>query len=240
MEALERRFARAAGKLLAAFLLRIGKTYRPAEQLPAGLVAHVLFRRVLWLGRGSVRFRRLVFVASRVHVRGKGGIRLGRGCTLEREVVVDGYARNGVRIGKRSKIGAYTIISCTSHLSVFGKGFEIGSDSGIGEFSYIGAAGGVQIGDNVIMGQYVSFHSQEHVLPRTDTLMRLQGTQEKGISVGSDCWIGARVTLLDGARVGNGCVVAAGTVVRDEFPPYSVIAGVPGKVVRMRGTQPER
>ena len=190
--------------------------------------------RLVWLVRGCLRFRRIVFVGPGVRVRGKAGLVVGRGSSIERGASIDGYARRGVTVGERTRIGAYTVISSTSHLSRYGEGFAIGHDSGIGEFGYVGAAGGVWIGDNVIMGQYVSFHSQEHDFDDVDIPIRQQGASEAPITIGDDCWIGARVTFLAGARVPEGCVVAAGAVVRGEFEPYSVIAGVPARVVRDR------
>jgi acetyltransferase-like isoleucine patch superfamily enzyme len=221
-------------QLLVGLLNKLGKDYQPAPDLPARLIVNVMRVRVQWLIRGFLRFRRPVFVDSQVRVRGKSGISLGRSATIERGVVLDGYARNGIRIGARTRLGPFTAISCTSHLSFFGEGFSIGEDSGIGEYSFIGAAGGVTIGDNVIMGQFISFHSQEHEFPDTDTPIRQQGTSQRGITIGDNCWIGARVTFLDGSQLGDGCVVAAGAVVRGEIPPFSVIAGIPARIVGSR------
>jgi acetyltransferase-like isoleucine patch superfamily enzyme len=84
------------------------------------------------------------------------------------------------------------------------------------------------------MGQYVSFHSENHIIDRTDIPIRLQGVVRKGIVIEDDCWVGAKVTFLDGCHVGRGCVVAAGAVVRGEIPAYSIIGGVPAKVIRSR------
>ena len=221
-------------RLLAVLLRKSGKDYRPDRELPSGLILNVIRVRFLLLVRGTLRFRRVVFVDSQVRVRGKRHIQLGRGATLDRGVVLDGYARRGVLIGARTRIGSFTVISCTSHLSLFGEGFSIGADSGIGDYSWIGAAGGVTIGSNVIMGQFVSFHSQEHEFEDPTTPIRQQGTTQRGITIGNDCWVGARATFLDGSYVSEGCVVAAGAVVRGEVPPFSVIAGVPARVVRSR------
>jgi acetyltransferase-like isoleucine patch superfamily enzyme len=113
-----------------------------------------------------------------------------------------------------------------------GQGFSIGARSGLGDFCHVGAAGGVTIGEDVIAGSYVSFHSQEHVYEDPTTPIRLQGTTEQGISIGDNCWLGARVTFLDGTRIGAGSIVAAGAVVKGEFPPRSIIAGIPAKVIR--------
>jgi acetyltransferase-like isoleucine patch superfamily enzyme len=221
-------------RTLAGALRRVGKAYTPAPDLPLGLIFDVMCTRLFWLVRGMLRFRRNVFVGPRVKVRGKRHIRLGSGCTLENGVILDGYAHRGLQIGARTKLGAHSIISCTSHLSLVGEGFSIGEDSGIGEYAFIGAAGGVTIGSNVIMGQFVTFHSQEHNYGDATKLIRDQGTSQQGITIGDDCWVGARVTFLDGVHISEGCVVAAGAVVRDTFPPFCVIAGVPARIVSNR------
>jgi acetyltransferase-like isoleucine patch superfamily enzyme len=212
----------------------VGKDYNAATDLPAMLIVRVFLERSVWLARGFLRFRTPIFVARGVRIRGKRFISIKRYSTLCTGVELDGFARDGVQIGERSKIGAHTIISCTSHLSRFGRGFRMGSDSGIGEFGYVGAAGGVSIGDNVVMGQYVSFHSQEHEFADLSELIRAQGTSEQGIQIEGDCWVGARVTFLDGTHVSRGSVVAAGAVVKGSFPPGAVIGGIPARVLKMR------
>lgn len=57
---------------------------------------------------------------------------------------------------------------------------------------------------------------------------------DKDIVVNEDVWIGARVTLLAGVNVGRGSIIAAGAVVNRDVPPYSVVGGVPAKVVSYR------
>lgn len=225
---------RVLNKLLGRTLELFGKDYLPGSELPPGLVLHTLWKRLHWLIRGLIRCRSIVFLDSKVRLRGKRCIKFGRGATLERGVVLDGYARRGIQVGSRTRIGAHTVVSCTSHLSRFGEGFSIGSDSGLGDYCWVGAAGGVIVGDDVIMGQFVTFHSQEHKFSDPSRLIRQQGTTEEGITIGNDCWVGARVTFLDGSHLANGCVIAAGAVVRGKFPPFSVIAGVPARVVSER------
>ena len=125
-------------------LLRaVGKRYEPDPELPGGLLASTLRVRLVALLRGLIRFRAAVFIGPGVRVRGKRSIQLGRFSTVDRGCQIDGYAACGVRVGDRTKLGAGTIVSCTSHLSKLGVGVRIGSDCGIGENGYFGASGGV-------------------------------------------------------------------------------------------------
>jgi acetyltransferase-like isoleucine patch superfamily enzyme len=219
------------------FILRtFGKTYEPDCSLPLSFVVRTMARRAIWLAMGFVRFRKAVFIAPGAKISGKSRIKLGLYATIEPGARVDGIARRGVYIGARSKIGAGSIISCTSHMSMLGQGLRIGDDCGISEYCYFGAAGGVTLGNDVIMGQYVSFHAQNHNFDDPSRPIRVQGVTSKGIRIGNNVWIGAKATFLDGAEVGDGSVVAAGAVVNSVFPPYAVIAGVPARLIRRIGT----
>ena len=77
-------------------------------------------------------------------------------------------------------------------------------------------------------------HSENHNFEDINKPIRLQGVNHKGIKIGNNCWIGAKATILDGAEIGDGCVIAAGAVVRGKFPNNVVIAGVPAKIVKRR------
>lgn len=221
-------------KLMQRLLAALGKTYRLDPDLPTSFLLGVVWTRSWWLLAGLLRCRRLVFVAPSASIARAGSIRFGRFATVEPHARIDGYAKVPVEIGARTKIGSYTIISCTSHMSTLGRGVKIGADCGLSEYCYIGAAGGVEIGDAVIVGQYVSFHSQNHVFADPARRIRDQGVTSAGIVIGNDVWIGAKVTILDGSRVGDGSVIAAGAVVNGVFPPGAVLAGVPARVIKSR------
>jgi virginiamycin A acetyltransferase len=63
---------------------------------------------------------------------------------------------------------------------------------------------------------------------------RFVPAQKMHVNVGSDVWIGDSVILLPGARIGNGAVIGAGSVVVSEIPSYAVAAGVPARVIKKR------
>ena len=176
----------------------------------------------------------LIFVGRGVKLKSKRSITLRAGVTLGERVVIQGLSARGVSLGAGVTIGDYSQILATSVIRNVGQGCSIGAGSGIGQYSFIGCGGWVEIGENVIMGQYVSFHTERHLSSEADVPIREQGVERSPIIVGDDCWVGAKVTFLPGARVGRGVIIAAGAVVRGEIPEFSIIGGVPAKVIRAR------
>lgn len=221
-------------------LMRLKKRqYHLDRAIPASLLIGTFLRRLVWLSRGVMKglvFQRrwsVVFMASRVNLRNAALIRFGRGVTLERGVIIDGLSRKGIELGDNVMIGPYSVIRA-SMLSNLGDGVRMGRNSSVDAYSYIGAAALVSIGENVIMGQHIAFHAENHNYDRLDVPIRDQGTRRVGIVIEDDCWVGANTTFLDGAHVGRGCVIAAGSIVRGDILPYSVAAGVPARVIKSR------
>lgn len=216
-----------------------GRSYALDHRIPFRLLCMILLRRAWWLVRGTIKTTLFawrpaaVFMASGVSLRNASMCHFGKGVTLEQGVVLDGLSYNGVHLGDNVTIGAYSEIR-SSMLTSLGAGLRCGKNSGCGAYSFIGAGGPIFIGENVIMGQHVAFHAENHIFDSTDMPIRNQGVSKTGITIEDDCWVGANVTFLDGCYVGRGCVIAAGSVVRGMIPPYSVIAGVPAKVKKSR------
>jgi acetyltransferase-like isoleucine patch superfamily enzyme len=142
--------------------------------------------------------------------------------------------KQGISFGNNVGIGAYSRVVVSTTLNHLGESIRIGNNVGIGEFAYLGGAGGLEIGDDCIIGQYLSCHPENHVADKLDEPIRLQGVTRKGIRIGNNCWIGSKVTILDGVTIGDGCILAAGTVVTKSFPANSIIGGVPAKIIKSR------
>lgn len=110
---------------------------------------------------------------------------------------------------------------------------RIGSGCAIGRGSHIVAHRSVDIGDHVYTGPYVYITDQNHTYTNTEVPVGLQWPVDDPVSIGSGTWLGANTVILPGVRLGRNCVVAAGTVVRPgTYADHSVVAGIPGKVVR--------
>lgn len=212
-----------------------GREYVVDSSLPRSFVAAEYARRGAQAARALVTWRRLSFRGAGVKVRCAERLDIAPYAAIGEGSLVDASGHRGVRLGRGAKLGRRVIVTTTSQLGKRGVGLTLGDFTGIGDYAHLGCSGGVSFGDNVIVGPYLTCHSQEHVTRDLRTPIRLQGTQESEIIVGDDVWIGARVTLLSGARIGNGSVIAAGSVVRGEFPPLAVIGGVPARLLKMRG-----
>lgn len=214
------------------YLKKAGKTYTIDKNIPESLIAKALISRMTMLLRGVVILRKKVFLGSGCTLSNKRNFVFGTNVTIDSHTILDGYASEKIVLGDNVKIGSYSKLLSTSHFSKYGKGLKFGNNSSIGDFTHFGAAGGIEIGNDVIMGSYISFHSENHNFYDITRLIREQGTTSKGIKLGNNIWVGAKVTFLDGSVVGNNCVVAAGAVVSGTFPDNCVIGGVPAKILK--------
>ena len=143
-----------------------------------------------------------------------------------RNALVRAYTRHA---GKNISIGRYSQIH---------KNTSIGNNSGVGYACRIDNA--VTIGDNVMMGPEVLIYTRNHNTSNPDIPIREQGMGEwKPVVIEDDVWIGARVCILPGVTIGKGSVLGACTVVAKDIPPYSVVVGNPGKVIKSRKNNEE-
>ncbi|MGO1975243.1 MAG: acyltransferase [Propionibacteriaceae bacterium] len=92
----------------------------------------------------------------------------------------------------------------------------------------------VEIGPATIIGDHVYVCDFDHRTVDVTVPIKDQGLVTAPVRIGADCWLGSRVTALRGCDLGDGSVVAAHAVAREAYPPGSVVAGVPGRVVADR------
>ncbi len=107
---------------------------------------------------------------------------------------------------------------------------SVGDNVHLGYNSYYGQ-GAITIGDNVLIGPFVSVTASNHVRGE-DGHFRNAQYQEKPIVIESDVWIGAHCCILAGVTIGRGAVIAAGSVVTKNVPAGSLVGGVPAAVIR--------
>jgi acetyltransferase-like isoleucine patch superfamily enzyme len=88
----------------------------------------------------------------------------------------------------------------------------------------------VTIGDRVAIGPNVSIFAATH---ETEVESRRANIEfAKPVTIGNDCWIGGHTVILPGVTIGDGCTIAAGSIVSKDIPAWSVALGVPARVVK--------
>lgn len=112
--------------------------------------------------------------------------------------------------------------------------FKIGYGSHIKSNTFIECSGGVTIGDYFHTGRGLTIFSADHNWKNPKKIPYDEVTIKKPVIIGDFVWCGANVTILPGTVIGEGCVIAAGTIVRGNIPPFSVLSGNPCKVVGKR------
>ena len=111
---------------------------------------------------------------------------------------------------------------------------QLGSNVGIGIGAYITAGGGVTVGDYVGIGPDVKIWSVNHIYEDPARPWMLQGSEPKEVVIGNDVWIAAGSIVKPGLTIGDGAIIAAGTVLSKSIPPYAIVAGNPGRIVGWR------
>lgn len=96
--------------------------------------------------------------------------------------------------------------------------------------------GQIVIGNHVMFGPGVNIHGGNHDFSLGDTPMksRRDNTDDGVVTIEDDTWIAANAIILPRVTIGRGAVVGAGAVVTHDVPPYSIVAGVPAKVIGQR------
>ncbi len=141
--------------------------------------------------------------------------------------------------GVRFRLCRHLFDYCGKNVNVekgvyFGKGnnITIGSGSGLGVNSVV--HGPLYIGENVMMGPDVIILTQSHKFDKTDIPMNQQGFEIRKVTIEDDVWIGTRVVIMPGIKIGRGVIIGAGAIVTKDVPDYAVIGGVPARIIRFR------
>jgi len=158
-------------------------------------------------------------------------VRINKGAILEPPVAI----MKLVDIRNRCKIGRYTFIN---------RGTTIFYNTRIGRYCSIGKGCEIGVVDHPLDWlstssiQYnigAEFNYKEDCADFKQIKFTKQyDTEMKGTDIGNDVWIGSLVVLKCGLSIGDGAVIAAGSVVIRDVPPYAIVGGVPAKVIRYR------
>jgi len=114
----------------------------------------------------------------------------------------------------------------------------IGDGTRIDQFCVLYGQGGLEIGAFCAIASGVKIYSQSNQYKHNHTQRILeQPVFYKKVTIGNDVWIGANSVVLPGVHIGDGAIIGAGAVVRQDVPSHAIVAGVPAKVIGWRKDQ---
>lgn len=158
--------------------------------------------------------------------------------------VIDSTIKLNSSIPMNLKLGKYTVIEKSvdihKQLEYIGDGTYICQGTyiyhceKIGKYCSIARDVGIGIGSHPTDWTYTSplFYNKSRGLVEKSTYDYIK--KDKKVVIGNDVWIGAKALILNGVNVGNGAIIAAGSVVTKDIEPYAIVAGVPAKVIKYR------
>lgn len=143
------------------------------------------------------------------------------------------FSRHKIILKRFKSVGANVYI---------GQGFEIGRPEkiSIGNHVFVGpqarlwGTGGISIGDGVVISSRITVHSSNHDYSQGNFLPYDAGTVLKPVVIERATWIGDHVMIAPGVTVGEGSIVAMGSVVTKDVPKFSIVGGNPAKFIKRR------
>ena len=220
--------------------LKKSDTYSVDPDLTSLDLLIIVKQRILQVIRGLLikpflkKSTGIIFKGKNVTIQHLNKVSCGENLIIEDNVFINALSKSGIDLGSNVTIQRGSIFVCTGVIRNLGKGIKIGNNVGLNARVYLGGQGGIEIGENVIIGPDVKIFSENHIFEKMEMPIKDQGETRKGVKIGNDCWLGSNSIILDGVDLGDGCVVAAGSVVTKSFTENLVIGGIPAKIIKKR------
>jgi acetyltransferase-like isoleucine patch superfamily enzyme len=208
------------------------------ESLVFGMIAWI--PTLLGIGLRAVLYRLLLkskglaVIEDGVRIRQPANVHLGRGVYLDHGVSLHA-GHQGIHIGEFSQLMQYVELRVVNPERSPNAGVWIGKNCYLGAFVIVRGHGGVHLGDHVQIGPNAQLLAVDHLYWDASDLSKPfgeQGLSARGIKIEDNVWIGGGSIVTDGVCVGRGSVVAAASVVTKDVPPYTLVAGVPARVIK--------
>lgn len=163
---------------------------------------------------------------------------IGDGSSIGRDCFLDGGGSKRIIIGKNTTIGRHSVLGVWEQYGgqEFTPKLQIGDDCHLGEYNHISTIDSVIIGNGLLTGRFVIISDNNHGEFNKENVdispIKRNLSSKGGIVIGDNVWIGDKCTILSGVSIGDGCIIAANSVVTQNVPSYTVVAGVPAKIIK--------
>ena len=182
----------------------------------------------------SPRLKRLVdgLIMNQVQTRPRWYVRMlapfyqhrGKCSKIHRSVRMDTPPYRKFSLGDYSVVESYSCINNAVGDVIIGDHTRVGLHNTV--------IGPVTIGSHVNLAQGITVTALNHNFAEKGLRIDEQGVSTNPVTIGDDIWIGANAVILPGVTIGNHSVIAAGAVVTKDVPPYTLVAGVPAKIIK--------
>lgn len=157
------------------------------------------------------------------HVDLQGMVFLGRKVELK--------ARKG---HGRLQLGPWCWIGSTNKLRAHEGNLRLGPKVVMGRDNVVNTYLDIEIGQNALLGDWIYICDFDHIYADPGVPIKKQGLVMTATRVGEDVWVGEKASILRGADVGSGSIVASQALVKDAIPPFSIAVGTPARVIASR------
>ena len=167
----------------------------------------------------------------------------------DRDVVLQGMVFTGKRVELHARrdhgrlvVGPWCWIGNDNKLRAHEGQLTLGAKVVMGRDNVVNTYLDIEIGEASILADWIYICDFDHRFERLDVPIKDQGIAKSPVRVGPDVWIGEKATVLRGVDIGRGSIVASHCLVNRDVPPFSIVVGVPSRVVRSRlpkGLDPE-
>lgn len=163
---------------------------------------------------------------------------LGAHSSIGRSCVFQGEGEKSIFIGNNTRIGRHCILGCWRHYrrETHNPVIKIGDSCVISAYCQISALQSVVIGNGVAVGHFVYISDNNHgdsTLQSMELPPLVRALSSKGpVVIEDNVWIGDKASILGGVTIGKGSIIGTNAVVTHDVPPYSVVGGVPAKIIK--------